>query len=71
MLIREKKDSDGKCFGFLDLSSTCNFLTECHKECGTYECPFYKPRDKAAWIRVEKGRRVALFTSSEYFSTYR
>ena len=44
----------------------CNTLYEKHPGCGTYKCPFFKPKGKEDWVRVEDEHGVAIVPLEEY-----
>lgn len=66
MEIRQKYESDGKCFA--KMYSGCKILgTPCGKDCGTYMCSFYKPMDCKDWVRHDsKNGLVRMFAPEEY-----
>jgi len=61
---REYTDTDGKCFAFE--MGTCIALVTGHAECGTYMCPFYKPKDCKDWVRIETSKEVRLYAPEDY-----
>lgn len=70
MLVRELDQTDGICFASIASNTGCRILSVRSPECGTYACPFYKPRDKSAWIRVDKGNAASLFAPAEYIKKF-
>ena len=69
-MIRGYKDTEGKCFASVASNAGCLILSCSIAGCGTFECPFYKPKDCTAWIRIDGEKEVALLPPEEYF-TYR
>lgn len=31
----------------------CRVLAKTHEGCGSYKCPFYKPKDCRDWVRID------------------
>lgn len=57
-----------KCFA--EIQGGCSLLSEhITASCG-YKCPFYKPRGCRDWVRVERGRRIRLYTPEEYIEKF-
>ena len=65
MQIRHKYETDGRCVS--KLRDGCVVLgDECRKECGTYGCPFYKPKGCQDWVRIEADNGlIRLFAPEE------
>lgn len=38
----------------------CRILIRAHEGCGSYRCPFYKPKDCKDWVRVDDRMGVNL-----------
>lgn len=49
----------------------CGLLTRYGKECGSAECPFYKPRGCKDWIRVEDEDGIIIIPPEEYYAARR
>lgn len=49
----------------------CGLLTRYGKECGSAECPFYKPRGCKDWIRVEDEDGTIIIPPEEYYAARR
>lgn len=49
-----KKIND-PCFASIGYKTTsgCRVLSKQIEGCGTYKCPFYKPRNCKDWVRIE------------------
>lgn len=41
------------CFAAIGNSGGCRLLMRTDNGCGTYKCPFYKPRDCKEWVRID------------------
>lgn len=67
MIKRRYTDRDGDCFGTEGIAE-CSALTDRHKDCGSYKCPFYKPSECGDWIKIEKPKHVELYAPEEYYS---
>lgn len=39
------------CFA-VSRDGTCKVLIKTHERCGSYKCPFYKPKNCKSWIRI-------------------
>lgn len=68
-MIRNHEDTDGICFGAVGSVATgagCLILSAVNSECGTYNCPFYKPEACRDWIRLDQGDTVELIPPNEY-----
>ena len=50
---------DEPCFAW-SIVIGCQVLSRQQAGCGTYRCPFYKPRHCREWIRVEDKQGVNL-----------
>lgn len=46
----------------------CEALAHHISDCGTYKCPFYKPKGCKDWIRVEDEEGVNLIPPEEYYA---
>ena len=66
MLSRRYSDKDGKCFA--DSVGGCEAMREYQKTCGSYLCPFYKPKGFQDWIKIEKVDEVVLYAPEEYYN---
>ena len=44
---------------------SCIALIREDERCGTYRCPFYKPKDCKSWIRIEDRSGVNLIPPEE------
>lgn len=67
MIKRKYTSMDGDCFAETYLG-TCDALTERCSRCGSYICPFYKPKECKDWIRLDRPKYVELYTPEEYYS---
>lgn len=47
---------------------SCGVLTRYGKECGSAECPFYKPRGCKDWIRTEDEDGTSIIPPEEYYA---
>lgn len=47
-------------------SSGCRALIKTHEKCGSYKCPFYKPRGCGDWIRIEDRTGINLIPPEDY-----
>ena len=56
------KEVTDPCFATIGYkeSSGCRVLIRMHEGCGSYRCPFYKPRDCRDWVRIEDKMGVNL-----------
>lgn len=63
MLRRDYIDRDGKCFA-LAVDESCSILKK-NKQCGSYRCPFYKPKDMRDWVKLERNGRIYLIEPEE------
>lgn len=45
----------------------CKLLTAVDEMCGTYECPFYKPKGCKDWVRVEDKQGISIVPAEEYY----
>ena len=61
----------GPCIFITPRYGGCKLLTIEHKSCGTYKCPFYKPKGCKDWIRVEDRQGVSIVPEEEYFRARR
>lgn len=68
MKIKFYGESNGACFG--KLYGDCSVLIERHSNCGTYYCPFYKPKDCEDWIRIDKRNYVLMLPPEELDYVY-
>lgn len=66
MLKRKYTDTDGMCFA--EKSGCIAMQAYDIKNCGTYNCPFYKPAECEDWIKIEHKNFVELYTPEEYYS---
>ena len=48
------------CFAMIGKKSGCRVMMKAHEKCGTYRCPFYKPKDCKEWIRIDDRTGVNL-----------
>ena len=53
---------------FKQNSVACGLLTRYGKECGSAECPFYKPRGCKDWIRTEDEDGISIIPPEEYYA---
>jgi hypothetical protein len=55
------------CFALIGGRSSgwCSILLTTHTDCGTYRCPFYKPRGCKDWIRIEDRMGINLIPKEE------
>lgn len=58
--IRIREDADGPCFALTVDGTGCKVMSAISSSCGTYECPFYKPRMYRTWARIEKDEVIWL-----------
>lgn len=58
--------SEEPCFG-LGFQKECKVLTMQHEECGSYKCPFYKPKLCKAWVRIEDTYGINLIPPEEAY----
>ena len=70
MLVRTKSQSDGECYGKTPrwaFDNCCQAMADGHEsdECGTYGCPFYKPRGCEDWVRIDHGEVIHLYEPEE------
>ena len=45
----------------------CLVLIRRNDNCGSYKCPFYKPKDCKAWVRIEDRQGINLIPPEEAF----
>ena len=69
-MIRKSGDSDGNCFASVAANEGCLILSVAGSECGTYDCPFYKPSNHRDWVRIDRLPLVWLIPKDEYFTDY-
>ncbi len=62
------KQVNDQCFASIGNGSIsgCRSLVQIHEGCGTYKCPFYKPKACSDWIRIEDNTGVNLIPPEEY-----
>ena len=65
MIKRKYTDKDGDCASLM--GGECDAMKVLSPECGSYMCPFYKPRECADWIKIEKPKHVEFYTPEEYY----
>ena len=53
------------CFGIMS-KGKCRVLSVKSKYCGTYRCPFYKPKECRSWVRVQDKDGVNIVPPEEY-----
>lgn len=58
------EESDSVCFA--RRHSFCECLSEIHRGCGTYRCPFYKPLGCEDWLRIDDGYFVNMYMPEEF-----
>lgn len=63
MEMRWYEESDGVCFAVM--TDGCSALKGVHPKCGTYRCPFYKPKDCQDWVRKDARSAVYLLMPEE------
>lgn len=57
---------DDPCFGEI-AGKRCAILSKVTtKDCRTYKCPFYKPKECREWVRVEDRDGINLVPEEEY-----
>lgn len=63
------KTTTEPCFAEIGRSNNknCRLLYKMGKDCGSYKCPFYKPRDCKDWVRVEDRLGVSIVPPEEYY----
>ena len=49
----------------------CRVLDITDLNCGTYKCPFYKPKGCKDWVRIEDERGINIIPPEEYKDYYR
>ena len=49
------KQIDSPCFAFIGKTGGCRVMATTSEDCGTYKCPFYKPKDCRDWVRIDGG----------------
>ena len=54
------KQINEPCFAAIGQKNGCRVLSRTNDGCGTYRCPFYKPRDCKEWIRIDDRTGVNL-----------
>lgn len=54
------------CFGETQYGG-CTALRQVHAECGSYKCPFYKPKMCKSWVRIKDRQGVNLIPPEEAF----
>lgn len=64
MIRRQYSDRDGTCFAS-SVFNECAIMGKFDENCGSYECPFYKPRGCRDWIKIEDKGGVSIFTPEE------
>lgn len=47
------KNVDDPCFAMIGHSQGCRVLMQTHERCGSYKCPFYKPKGCKDWVRID------------------
>lgn len=62
MIRHEFYEKDGQCFA--RMVGGCS-LGRVDGHCGTYRCPFYKPKDCKDWIRMDTKYAVFLYAPEE------
>lgn len=45
----------------------CRALSARTSKCGSYKCPFYKPKDCKDWVRVEERHYISVIPPEEYY----
>ena len=63
MIIKSRSDSDGDCFA--RMPNGCKALSKVERTCGTYKCPFYKPKGCKEWIKLGHGTHIHMLTPTE------
>lgn len=56
---------------FKQNGNSCSLLTRYGKECGSAECPFYKPKGCKDWIRTEDDDGINIIPPEEYYASRR
>lgn len=46
----------------------CTGLTTSDERCGSYRCPFYKPKGCKDWVRIEDEDGCSLIPPEEYYA---
>lgn len=64
MVKRKFTDSDGAC-NHKSCFGDCTLLKAKDEHCGTYQCPFYKPRGCKDWVRLEQDGIVKMHQPDE------
>ncbi len=61
-----------KCFAFRNIAGiiTCEALRYIVPECGTPQCPFYKPVGCDDWIRIDDEDGHNLIPPEDYYEDY-
>lgn len=56
------KEVTEPCFATIGYNekSGCRLLMRSHEGCGSYKCPFYKPKGCKDWVRIEDRMGVNL-----------
>ena len=54
------KTIDDPCFALIGRGEGCRVLIRMHERCGSYKCPFYKPKGCSDWVRFEDRTGVNL-----------
>lgn len=62
---RKYDESDGRCC--MATKHGCAALKEAEDTCGTYRCPFYKPKGCKDWIRRDREKKVLLIPPEDYY----
>ena len=57
---QDLKTIDEPCFAAIGHRNGCRVLMRTHDNCGTYKCPFYKPKDCKEWVRIDDKNGVSL-----------
>lgn len=54
------KQINEQCFAAIGRKNGCRVLSRTDDKCGTYRCPFYKPKDCRDWVRIDDRMGVNL-----------
>lgn len=62
------KTIEGPCFASIgnEKHSGCRILHKIEEKCGTYKCPFYKPKGCRDWVRIDDRQGSNIIPPEEY-----
>lgn len=70
MIVYEKNENYNLCCNLKSGDCVATHY-KASEACTSFQCPFYKPKDMAKWVRIDRADDVAMYSPEEaYYTNY-